>query len=446
MDKHCEFEFGKLFHLSNRNLLEKYLIEIWQRHVLNEDYEIENSEDNLKQSFFSFDGNQAKARNYIGFVQTEDCHIEIYPKVFKKMAETEENKKLFLQHIFYWFDYCQKWKFPFTNVNLDLFNEIEFPELIINLMAEQILGVISNTPVSLYQEVEESFIIPRGKINFNRYIARGLTNGNPHTLECDYEPLLFDNTLNRVIKYVTRILERRAKFDDTKQKLNEIVFILDEVEDMPCTVNDLNSIKLNSFFFEYRYVIDICRMVLEQQIYSNEHYEQSQWCLLFPMEYIFEDFVAGFLEAHFSDKWEVHPQKSELNLSTDPPAFQMRHDILLTLRANKTKQIIVDTKYKLRHPSFKEDPKKGIAQSDMYQMTSYAMRRGCKQVLLLYPNYSEIPLPSDRFTIKSGFSNALDEINVIAAEIPFWSMNHFNKERLDNELKKTFSQLLNHFS
>jgi len=440
MLQHSDFEFGTGLNISNKDAFVKYLIDVWSKHRTEyiEDEEVPDRRD--RQPFFSFDGNMATPKNYIGFIQTEYCNIEIYPKVFKRQYTTNVNKSLFLKHIFFWFDYCRKWKFPFTNVNLDLFNEIEFPELIINLMASQILDVISITPISLYQEVEESLTMPRGRINFNRYISHGLINGNQHILECDYEPLMFDNSLNRVIKYVARILQNKTKFDDTKLKLNEIIFILDEVEDIACTIKDLDSIKLNSFFTDYQYVIDICRMVLAQQIYSNEHYEQSQWCLLFPMEYVFEDFVAGFLETHFSKDWDIKYQKSEKYFVDEPEkAFQMRHDIYLEAKPPSTRKIIIDTKYKIRYPESRNDAKKGIAQSDMYQMTSYALRRGCNEVLLLYPNHGEAPQPNDFFVVESGFDTK-HKINITAAEIPFWSMDSF--KQLSESLKLSLEQLL----
>src|SRR4051812_21736449 len=100
---------------------------------------------------------------------------------------------------------------------------------------------------------------------------------------------------------------------------------------------------------------------------------QTQWCLLFPMEYVFEDFIAGFLEAEFKAQWQVEPQKSNKSL-TDQGIFQMRHDIFLTNKKDTSVKIIVDTKYKLRSPDARKDPKKGISQSDLYQMTSYAFR------------------------------------------------------------------------
>ncbi len=443
MHRCSEFEFGNYFEVGNRDQLQPYLNQVWQRYrEVNIEEEQNEEEGNVKeyQGFLSFDGNRARPKNFIGFVQTEDCLIEIYPKVFMGIEKTIANKNLFIKHIFYWFEYCRKWKFPFTNVDVELSEKVDFPELIINLMASKILEVLTDAPISLYQEVEESLIMPRGRINFNRYISRGLTNGNQHILECDYEPLMFDNSLNRAIKYVSRILQAKAKFSETQNKLYEIILILDEVEDVVCSTKELNTIKLNSFFSSYESVIDICHMVLEQQLYNHQHYEQTQWCLLFPMEYVFEDFVAGFLETHFSKDWDIKYQRSEKYLVDEPAkSFQMRHDIFLEAKPPGTRKIIIDTKYKIRYPESRIDAKKGIAQSDMYQMTSYALRRGCNEVLLLYPNYAEALQPIDTFIVESGFDTK-HKINITAAEIPFWSMDSF--KQLSESLKFSLEQLL----
>jgi 5-methylcytosine-specific restriction enzyme subunit McrC len=99
-------------------------------------------------------------------------------------------------------------------------------------------------------------------------------------------------------------------------------------------------------------------MILEQQIYSGEHYDSMQWCFLLPMEYVFEDFITGFIERHFSDKWEVHPQAQGKYLSKTPQAFKMKHDILLESKDKLKRQIILDTKYKLRTLGILMMPKK----------------------------------------------------------------------------------------
>lgn len=410
-------EYGQWFEVSDRNALSAYLQKVWVQQCgkSEPDEQPEGFQDSRFQGFLSFDGNRARARNFIGFIQGDGEHIEIYPKVFKDSGVASDS---ILKHMFFWFDYCRKWKFPCTDVNLDTLQDVQLPELMINLIASQLLDTVSTSPLSLYEEVAESLLVPKGKINFGRYIDNNFSKGNFQYLECDYEPLVFDNKLNRAIKYVARLLSHKAKFSETHRKLDELVFLLHEVEDCPCTAQSLEGISLNAFFVDYHNVISLCKMVIESQVYGNNYDTRSHWSMLLPMEYVFEDFMAGFLEKHLSADWEVKYQKSEMNL-TDQSAFRMQHDIFLTSKRFPSRQIIVDTKYKLRG-DFKPDNKRGISQSDMYQMASYALRRGCTEVLLLYPNQSDQLLAEDHFTISSGF-NVDHKINITAAEIPFWS-------------------------
>jgi 5-methylcytosine-specific restriction enzyme subunit McrC len=137
------FEFGNWLTISGRKTLQLYLEEVWQQYKPN-DEEVEPITEDAStsksyQGFLTFDGDNARARNYIGFIQSDNFHLEVYPKVFKKHGLEDDNIKLFLRHIFYWFDYCRRWKFPFTNVNLDACDYENLPELLINLMANQIM-------------------------------------------------------------------------------------------------------------------------------------------------------------------------------------------------------------------------------------------------------------------------------------------------------------------
>ncbi len=373
-----------------------------------------------------FDGNKIRVNNYAGFIQTGEDLIEIFPKVFRNVPDIQSKRSLMLRHIFYWFGYCRKWRFPFARTSLDTIDIDSFPELIINLIANQFLEAVSGNPLTMYQPIEEALVTPRGSINFDRYTSQSLSRGNFHKLECDYEPFLFDNKVNRIIKYCTRLLLSQTRFTENQRILQEITFILSDVEDGAFTSADLESLSINPFFGEYVSVIDSCRTVLNQQLYSSTAYDLSQWCLLFPMEYIFEDFIAGFLETHLSSEWKVEYQKSDRYVSDDPKAFQMRHDIFLTAREGSNRRIIVDPKYKMRPTDYKKDTKKGIAQADLYQMFVYAVKRDCTEVILLYPNLSEKRPSTDKFVIKSEFAGN-KEIIITAMEFPFWSCDGFNQ-------------------
>ena len=156
-------------------------------------------------------------------------------------------------------------------------------------------------------------------------------------------------------------------------------------------------------------------------LYRNDCYQ----------EYIFEDFFAGFLPTKFHHEWKVEYQKSNEYLSNDPRVFRMQHDIFLTSKDRTNRQIIIDTKYKLREQDFKSDPKKGVSQGDIYQMVSYAFKRGVRDIILVYPNVSEVLHSLDEFKIISGFDEKL-EISITALEIPFWSVDDFSA--LDKKL------------
>lgn len=430
------FEYGEWIKVENTENLLSYLKMIWQqRHFAQTTDALEDNEnDKNYQPFLQCSNDKVRANNYVGFIQTENGLVEIYPKVFRDCQEKDKDDML--RHIFFWFNYCRKWKFPFNQVQLDTLSIDEFPELIINLISKQFLEVISNKPLTMYQPIEEAMQSPKGSINIKRYIANSLSYGNFQNIECDYEPFVFDNKVNRIIKYCARLLINQTKFAENLRLLQEVVFILDEVEDIPCSSYDVENITINPFFEEYNCVLDSCQLILSQQLYSsNDTYDLSQWCLLFPMEYIFEDFVAGFLKQHFSNDWKVEYQKSNEYLSSKPKAFNMQHDIFLKSKVTG-REVIIDTKYKLRPPDFKNDIKRGIAQADLYQMTSYAFCRGCKDIFLLYPNLTNTINEPDYFEIDSGF-NKNDKLKITAMEIPLWMEENIDTKELEKKLYKT---------
>jgi len=256
-------------------------------------------------------------------------------------------------------------------------------------------------------------------------------------IECDYEPFVFDNKVNRVIKYCCRLLLSKTTLSENIRILQEVIYHLDEVTDTVVTLRDAESIVLNHFFNDYTCIIDSCKLILAQQLYSGKPYDLSQWCLLLPMEYIFEDFVAGFMDVHFGKEWKVHYQKSDLYLSDTPQVFNLQHDIFLTNRLTERK-LIVDAKYKMRDKNFKSDLKRGVSQTDLYQMVSYAYKRGCNEVVLIYPNVDEEIKEHDVFEIKSGFENS-ETITAKAIEVPFWSIKGLTS--LESRLVNVLGQL-----
>ncbi len=428
------FEYGQWAQVADTKDLKRMLQIIWNDRPFND--LIGENPNPFYQPFLQFDGELVRARNFSGFIQRDNELIEIYPKVFRE--QQCQDKRLMLRHVFYWLSYCRKWKFPFAHAGLDKMDIDSFPELIINLIANQVYETIISLPFAQYQPVEEALATPRGNINFSRYINQSLSRSHYHKIECDYEPFVFDNKVNRTIKYCCRLLLSKTMLPENVRILQDVINYLDEVTDTVVTIQELESMVFNHFYDDYSDVIDSCKLILGQHSYSGSSYDLSQWCLLLPMEYIFEDFLAGFMETHFRSKWKVYYQKSDMYLSDHPQVFNMQHDIFL--EGKNGKKLLIDAKYKIRPNDFKSDSKKGVSQSDLYQMVSYAFRRGCNQVIMIYPNIGEEVHEPDVFEIFSGFENK-DHISIKAIELPVWSVSNFQdlEAKLKNAIGRTLS-------
>lgn len=204
------FEYGAWTKTQRPAELRNVLRDLWAEPLFVPDTEDlpSSSEDKRYQPFLSFDGDSVRANNFVGFIQNDDELIEIYPKVFRGVDGAEDQKELMHRHIFYWFGYCRKWRFPFSQASLDTREIDRFPELIIHQIANTFLDAVSLQPLSLYQPISDVLQSPRGSINFKSYLNGGLAHGMPHKIDCDHEPFLFDNRVNRLIKYCSRLLSR----------------------------------------------------------------------------------------------------------------------------------------------------------------------------------------------------------------------------------------------
>lgn len=114
--------------------------------------------------------------------------------------------------------------------------------------------------------------------------------------------------------------------------------------------------------------------------------------LLFPMEEVFEDFVASCFR-RYRQSFFVHrqgPQKPLAGIG-GKDVFYMRPDISLIERGDGVR-FILDTKWK-RINEDDSDLKHGISQADMYQLFAYGKKYGCKQVALVYPKTKDFQNP-----------------------------------------------------
>lgn len=379
--------------------LEGYLNEVWQQRPL---FLLENDDEDerrsTKQRFCVFNGAYIKPRNYVGFIQYNDQRINIYPRVFcnHPSINVEADSSRAVEHLLKWLSYSSRLHFPFSEVQMQLLPQDDWLEAFIFLFANFTLQTLSNAPVFAYEEVTEEMPFVRGRIAMQPYINHNLSKGRHQFLHCTYEPFAYDNQFNRVVKYTCRLLMNATEKNASRYLLNDILFLLDEVEDVYCSASDCDKVKVNRLYPEIGTITNMCAAFLNNQTYSDGLNSKQNLCILLPMEIIYEQYIAGFIQTHFPELKAVPQASNEYVAQTGEEfkqnVFRMKHDILLPGK------IVIDTKYKFRYIS--DDFKGGVNQSDLYQMVTYCYKRKTPKGLLLYPRHFDKKAQNEKHKFK----------------------------------------------
>jgi 5-methylcytosine-specific restriction enzyme subunit McrC len=407
--------------------LEGFLDEIWNSREKNSFYS-ENGNDKIEsQRFLQFihKSNELKSNKYVGVIHYEGNQINLLPKIFfdsEKDYSTKEVNQI-QNHILWWLSYCRKIKFPNYQASLGSAKS-DFFEVLIYLFSKYTRELLNSTIYQQYEEVNRELSFIKGRLNTNEYINENLSKGKWHKLNCTYDAFVFDNEFNRIIKYVTTLLFNVTSNPESKKHLREILFILDEVSDERATAEQCSRISFNPMFGEFETVRDYCQLFLNNCISFDYKNDLKLFAFLLPMEYVFEDFIFGFIDKEL-EKVTAKAQRSDTYLD-EGKAFNLKPDLWLK---TDHKSLIADTKYKIVY-SDEKDPKKGISQNDLYQMLAYAVRFEVNEIILFYPNTIKQGQEEEtELTIKDALADG-KEISIRAFQLPI-----INRELLETDLE-----------
>ena len=87
-----------------------------------------------------------------------------------------------------------------------------------------------------------------------------------------------------------------SKDNQNKRNLSDILFLLDEVSDNAISSDVGRRMQFNPMFTSFETVRDYCVLFLENSISFNYKNDLKLFAFLLPMEYVFEDFIYGFID------------------------------------------------------------------------------------------------------------------------------------------------------
>lgn len=379
--------------------LEEYAQSIWNNRVttLNE----ENSS-NTNQQIIQFDRNNYITTNkYVGVIKYDDVKIEIRPRILNG------NGTNWGLNLLFWMSYGTRFNIPFHKLDIKNYDSEDILEILAMLFSKYANSIISSQPYFAYtqEDCESSYL--RGRLLFEKQISN-LANGRWHKFHISHNPFLYDNLLNRIIKFVVKRLASVCNL--AKDNLNQLLFILDEVSDINnCTLSDCDRVNINPLYEDYYILMDMCRMFIENLTTSYDTGDDNNYSFILPMNLVFEDFILGFINKHYPELRAEGQKNGWLASRNGQNVFKTKNDIFL-----HSHKVIIDTKYKIRRDN--ENNKGGVDQNDVYQMIGYAVSGDCKTLILLYPHVKKHYNDSILFNINNKLLSKT-KINVIVQNI-----------------------------
>lgn len=332
------------------------------------------------------------ARNYVGVItMTDGTTIEILPKVFPNHSE-DAVKKLLINMLRSLKDSPYK-TLQTSHVNIEKLNIFE---VFIRMFVDAVLYIEKRGLKSGYQTVQSNEAVFKGKLKVSEHIKYNFVHRERSFVE--YDTFHIDRPENRLIKtcllHLYRVSQSAKNRVDIKNLLNsfaEVSASADITGDFEKCVPDRN-------MKDYATALMWCRVFLLGKSFSAFSGSEIAFALLFPMETLFESYVAQQLRKYLDpNMFTVSAQDRSYHLFDNPRQFLMKPDLVVKRKQDGT-VFILDTKWKLLSPA---KANCGIAQADMYQMYAYQKKYQAESVTLLYPATDtltpdqQIPFQSD---------------------------------------------------
>jgi 5-methylcytosine-specific restriction enzyme subunit McrC len=424
--------------------LEVFLDEIWSKREKSGYYFNEDENRIEQQRFIQFfhKNKTLKSNKYVGVIHYEGETINLLPKIFHTGEDpSTSDLNAINKHILWWLSYCRKLKFP--NYLSGLSNEkADFFEILIYLFSKYTRELLNSSIYQKYTEVSRELSFVKGNVNFNNYIQNNLSKGRYHKVSCEFDSFEMDNEFNRCVKFVSKLLLSTTKENQSKRFLSDILFILDEVKDINVSAEKMKRMTFNPMFSDFETIRDYCVLFLNNSVSFNYKNKLKLFAFLLPMEYVFEDFIFGFIDKEI-DEIKAKDQDASRYLA-EGNKFQLKPDLLLEYNNRK---LIADTKYKIVYDDI-TDSKNGISQTDLYQVLSYAVRFRVKDVILYYP--ITIKDSSEKNSELSIIDELADgaKIHVKSFQLPIINFDLFkeeyeNKKSLELEFLVSKENLIN---
>ncbi len=373
-----------------------------------------------------------QVQNYAGVILCPDgTQIEVLPKV-AKTGEDGKSDELARLSLLMMLKSLRQFRFIETETTSIKKQKMPLMEIFVTQFLNAVNRLVKKGIKSDYVKEQANSVFLKGKLLTNQQLKYNIINR--HKFYVEYDAYLTDRAENRLIRSALDVLSSYTSANQSKKRIQALLFVFGEVplsKDYKC---DFSRIKLERGMQHYEAPMGWARLILEGFSPQSMLGKHNAYSLLFPMEAVFECFVAKYLKQRvpLPLKLSAQVQSKSLVRYGDKNYFLLKPD--LYLRGATATNTVLDTKWKLIDQNKKTGKDKfGLSQGDFYQMLAYGHKylNGEGDLVLIYPKTDKFDEP-----LKHSFDYD-DESRLKLTVVPF-DIAHYrndqNKARIDLSL------------
>lgn len=345
---------------------------------------LNDSKDLYVSDFFDFSlkrdvGEVITIKNYVGVITIENkLVIEILPKIsdLSNDDSIEKSRDIFLKML----KESRFLKYKSSSFsNLDL-KKLSIFDIFINEFIDMVFDLTKKGLKSSYNNLEENLYVLKGKLIVSENIKNNFANKTRFYVS--YDEYNNNRVENRIIKTTLKYLFNYTNIDVLKQKLNVLLTLFKNIDESKNIDLDFSKCTFSRDTENYSRIINWCKMFLKGLSFASTFGSNLGNSLLFPMNKIFEVYIARLLKKN-NDTYDVIVQGKDNTkfLFESSKAFRLIPDIILKKKDKDEISLIIDTKWKVVNT----DENNSISQDDLYQMYVYAHKYNVNKIILLYP-------------------------------------------------------------
>lgn len=341
--------------------------------------------------------NGVQANNYVGVLQTKSgLTIEILPKIAGRTEEATDTRvrQLFLEMLKAVRSINGK-NFRLTNLNTKKNNLLE---VFISKFLNESDMIIKRGLKSSYVTVQSNEKFLKGKLLMTQQLRRNIVNQSYFFNE--YDEFMTNSAENQLIRTTLEYLLKNSRDNNNLRIIREQLVYFEFVDLTNSPEQTFQKVSIGRNYTYYEQTLNWCRIFLSRKSFTSFKGSSLAFAVLFPMEEIFEAYIAYMMKKSIPDA-NVSAQDKKYSLfdrtNETKAVYRLRPDLVVRFEDNRT--IIADTKWKVLDST-------GPSQTDLYQMYAYYTRYRHKsenvdKVVLIYPyssSYSENEFRSTQFS------------------------------------------------